>query len=193
MSFTKLDASGNELPDDAESWVMVRDNVTGLIWEVKQDKNNTENYANPHDADNKYTWYDPNPETNGGIAGEENEPNTLDFITELNNANFGGYSDWRMPSREELRSIVDYNIPYPGPCVNTVFFPNTTASNYWSATTYALDPDCAWNMNFYGGYGSYGNKSSNDYVRAVRGGQSGSLDNLVINGNGMVTDTRTGL
>ena len=28
-SFTKLDAQGNDLPNTANSWVMVRDNVTG--------------------------------------------------------------------------------------------------------------------------------------------------------------------
>ena len=33
-SYTKLDQAGNELPDSAVNWVMVRDNVTGLIWEV---------------------------------------------------------------------------------------------------------------------------------------------------------------
>ncbi|MBS3758528.1 MAG: DUF1566 domain-containing protein [Desulfobacterales bacterium] len=196
MSFTKLDSSGNVLPDSSSEWAMVRDNVTGLIWEVKQDKNEAQNYANPHDADNKYTWYDPNPETNGGIAGEENEPNTLDFITELNNANFGGYSDWRMPSREELRSIVDYSIPYPGPCVDASFFPNTIAPycSYWSATTRASNPDYAWSMYFSSGNDDNGSKSDSIMsVRAVRGGQPGSLDNLVINGNGTVTDTRAGL
>ena len=35
-SFTKLDAQGNDLLSTANSWVMVRDNVTGLIWEKKQ-------------------------------------------------------------------------------------------------------------------------------------------------------------
>lgn len=34
-SYTKLDAAGGALPDGAASWVMVRDNVTGLIWENK--------------------------------------------------------------------------------------------------------------------------------------------------------------
>ena len=36
-SYTKLDANRNDLPDSATSWVTVRDNVTGLIWEVKTD------------------------------------------------------------------------------------------------------------------------------------------------------------
>ena len=50
--YTKLDASGSALPDSATEWVMVRDNVTGLIWEVKTDDNSI------HDKDNLYTWYD---------------------------------------------------------------------------------------------------------------------------------------
>jgi len=32
-SYTKLDSSGNALPDSAGIWTTVRDNVTGLIWE----------------------------------------------------------------------------------------------------------------------------------------------------------------
>ena len=35
QSYTKLDEYGNDLPSSATEWVMVRDNVTGLIWEVK--------------------------------------------------------------------------------------------------------------------------------------------------------------
>jgi hypothetical protein len=35
QSYTKLDETGNDLPDEAPwPWVMVRDNVTGLIWEA---------------------------------------------------------------------------------------------------------------------------------------------------------------
>lgn len=33
FDFTKLDAAGNELDADAESWNCVRDNHTGLVWE----------------------------------------------------------------------------------------------------------------------------------------------------------------
>jgi len=48
QSYTKLDANGNDLPDEATEWVMVRDNVTGLIWESKTDDNSI------HDKDNTY-------------------------------------------------------------------------------------------------------------------------------------------
>lgn len=78
---------------------MVRDNVTGLVWEVKDNKDGTMDYDNPHDADNIYTWYDPNPNTNGGATGCGGEGNdTVDFINALNSARFGGYSDWRLPT-----------------------------------------------------------------------------------------------
>jgi hypothetical protein len=126
MSFTKLDSSGNELPLSASSWSMVRDNVTGLIWEVKQNKNGIKDYDNPHDADNTYTWYDSNPETNGGNAGTPGDgSDTEDFINELNSDNFGGYSDWCLPTRHELFSITDFSVPYPIPTINTTYFPNT--------------------------------------------------------------------
>ena len=81
----------------------------------------------------------------------------------------GGYHDWRMPSFDELRSIVDYG--RYNPAINTTFFPNTVASYYWSATTFANYPDGAWFVNFYYGNDDYYYKSNNYYVRAVRGGQ----------------------
>ena len=151
---------------------MVRDNVTGLIWEVKTDKDGTKDYDNPHDADNTYTWYDPNPATNGGNAGTPGEgTDTDDFIDALNNAGFGGYSDWRLPTIKELVYLVEHSIPYPGPTIKTAFFPNTVSSYYWSSTTYAGSTISAWSVNFYNGYDDRGNKVTSRYVRAVRGGQ----------------------
>ena len=152
--------------------IMVQDNVTGLIWEVKQNKDSTQDYENPHDADNIYTWYDSNPATNGGHAGTPGDgTDTEDFINELNTAQFGGYDDWRLPTVKELSTIVDSSIPYPGPTINTAYFPNTVSSYYWSSTTYAGSPDYAWGVYFYSGYVYRYGKSYRRYVRAVRSGQ----------------------
>ncbi len=68
MSYTKIDSRA-ALLDSAASWVMVKDNVTGLIWEMKTNKDGVINYNDPHDSDNMYTWYDSNPATNGGYVG----------------------------------------------------------------------------------------------------------------------------
>ena len=127
---------------------MVRDNVTGLIWEAKTSKNGGTNYSDPHDADNKYTWYDSNPATNGGNAGTVSDANTEDFINDLNDANFGGYSDWRLPTVKELATLIKYSIASPGPTIDTVYFPDTYPSEYWSSTTSALYNDWAWGVTF---------------------------------------------
>jgi hypothetical protein len=197
MSYTKLDENGDDLPVEEGAWTMVRDNVTGLIWELKQEKDSTPNYDNPHDADNKYLWYDSNPATNGGNAGTQGDGvttfDTEQFIAALNDANYGGHDDWRLPTIKELASIVNSSIPYPGPTINTTFFPNTNMFWHWSSTTHSIVTDCAWDVYFDEGndYSHY--KDNGGCVRAVRGGQAGSLDHLVINGDGTVTDTDTGL
>ena len=187
LSYTKLDANGNDLPDSATSWVMLRDNVTGLIWEVKTDDGSV------HDKDNTYTWYDSNPETNGGDAGTPGDgTDTEDFINSLNAQWFGGHNDWRLPRVEELNSIYDHGTNKPA--VNITFFPNTVSSRYWTSTTFAVWPPEAWASNFYSG-GSPGksDKSNGLYIRAVRGGEAVASHSFVDNGDGTVTDTSTGL
>jgi hypothetical protein len=110
----------------------VKDEVTGLIWEVKENKDGVEDYDNPSDADNEYTWYDPSDPDH---VGTESANDTQDFLSALKAKT--GHTDWRIPSREELRSIVDYAIPSPGPAIDTGYFPNTVSSYYWSSTSLA--------------------------------------------------------
>ena len=169
-SYTKMDANGNDLPDTAGEWAMVRDNVTGLIWEVKTDDGSIQ------DKDNEYTWNDA----------------MSVFIPGLNAERLGGHSDWRLPTLVELASIA--NLGRLGPAIDKSYFSNTVSSYYWSSTTYAGHEGYAWLVGFDYGYdGSDDNKSSSRYVRAVRGGQVRSFDHLVINDDDTATDTQTGL
>jgi len=187
QSYTKLDASGNDLPDEATEWVMVRDNLTGLIWEIKQDKDNVQNYSNPHDADNRYTWYDG---TNG-IPRDGTD--TLDLINALNDAHFGGFNDWRLPTIKEPFTIADSSMPCtPSGGINTNYFPNTMSSGYWSSTPYAGSSIGVW--TFYCGgtsYHSIVDAYYSAYVRAVRGESYGPFGNYIDNGDGTVTDIDT--
>jgi len=139
-SYTKLDEKGNELPDDATSWVMVRDNVTGLIWEIKTAKDGIKDYTNPHDADNTHTWYDTNPENNSGYTGTAGDgTDTEDFIKALNDEAFGGHTDWRMPDIYELDSITDLSFFLPA--IQEQLFPNINIMSafYWSSTSNAYN------------------------------------------------------
>jgi len=183
--YTKLDAQGSELPYSADAWVMVRDDVTGLIWEVKTDDGSV------HDKDNTYTWCDANPQTNGGDTGTcGNGTDTEDFIEALNASNYGGFSDWRLPLRRELRSIVAFD--HTRPSINTESFPDTRIAYYWSANTRQGAAGRAWAVGFTYGEIVPSSKSTGYHVRAVRGNQVREGD-LVDNGDETVSDTTTGL
>jgi len=86
------------------------------------------------------------------------------------NANFAGHSDWRLPNKKELESIVEscgYN-----PAINQTLFPATPASVFWSGSSYVPVPTYAWYVYFGDGDTHADDKAVGVYVRLVRGGQS---------------------
>ncbi len=85
---------------------------------------------------------------------------------------------WRLPTRMELITIVDYG--RFSPTINTVYFPSAQPyANYWSSTSYAAQPSSAWTVYFFNGNVSWNSKTSANYVRCVRGGPApgGFTDN----------------
>lgn len=144
-SYTKLGENGTELSDDANhvdnggNWIMTRDNVTGLIWEIKTNAN----------KNSTYTWQQAQT-----------------FFSSLNTAEFGGYTNWRMPSRMELALLADRSVANPG--ITTQWFPNTQPLKYWSSSVRAEDNNYAWRVHFFDGFVNYDLKTEPFYVRAVR-------------------------
>ncbi len=170
FSFSKLDASGNELSVSASAWSCVKDNVTGLIWEVKTDDGGLQ------DKDHSYTWYSTDNAINGGIPGTRNggqcggsDCDTQSYVQAINAMNLCGANDWRLPTREELRSIVDYGTV--SPAIDTAYFPNTRESSFWSASVFAKNSGFAWVVSFNDGKDFIGLKYTDYAVRLVRGGQ----------------------
>ncbi len=58
---------------------------------------------------------------------------------------WGGYSDWRLPSRAELLALQDYSRVAS---IDPVTFPNTPSDIYWSGDFSAGVPDYAWQVSF---------------------------------------------
>ena len=85
-------------------------------------------------------------------------------------ATFAGQTDWRLPNKNELESLVERRCY--DPAINARFFPNTPSNWFWSSSPYAGYSDDAWGVNFNNGYvGNPYNKGHALYVRLVRGGQ----------------------
>lgn len=168
FDFTPLDASGNAItltgtpPVPSSTPTCVKDNVTGLIWEVKTDD------AGLRDKDWKYKW---STLTGGTSCGSTLTPCSSDkYVTAVNAATLCGASDWRLPTRRELLSIVHHGIK--NPAIDGEYFPNTTNYHYWSSDLYQQTPTNTFSVYF--GDGSSNlmpHNSSNHCVRLVRGGQ----------------------
>lgn len=115
-----------------------------------------------------------------------------------NTVTFAGKGDWRLPNIRELLTIVDRSIH--APAIDSAVFPNTASSYFWSSSPVAILSDYAWFVDFnYGDTNGY-SKTSTNYVRLVRSGQSlGLLDlarpntDYVDHGDGTTTHTPTGL
>ncbi len=165
-SFTKLDASGNPLPDKTDSWTMIRDNVTGLIWENKT------NDSGINDKDKRFNWADA----------------TDVFVARLNTDQFGGYSDWRIPTKKELINLIDYG--RYSPALPNVFS-YVALDNYWSATNNVCRPYHAWHVGFRYGIDNSSKKSMYLHVLAVRG--VSPSPQLIDNNDGTISDRATGL
>ena len=162
FSFTKLDSNGTELLAGATSWSCVKDNVTGLVWEVKTDDGGI------HDKDNTYRW---GGKTRQGDGYGDYYPD-WDILVDGSNAEaMCGYDDWRVPTVFELQNLVNYG--RDNPAIDIGFFPNTSTSEaFWSASPWADSSAFgALCVYFYTGNPHVLQRDSISHVRLVRSGQ----------------------
>ena len=83
----------------------------------------------------------------------------------------GNRKGWRLPTIQELASLVDPTRTVPALPVGHPF-QHVLSANYWSATTSVADDDDAWNVSFQGGGVGHASKFIDFFlVWCVRGGQ----------------------
>lgn len=178
----------------------VYDEITGLTWVRVPDTDGNGELESPAD---KLTWTE-----------------TQAFPATLNEAQFGGYDDWRLPSIKELYSLIlfsgedvspespDGSVPFIDTDAFAFVYGNTSAnervidSQYASSTLYVGDSaegQLLFGVNFADGrikgYGLSmpGGGDKKFFVQCVRGNTDYGHNRFVDHGDGTVSDDATGL
>ena len=132
--------------------------------------------------------------TDGGEMTYDKAVNYADTLT------LGGYTDWRLPTGQELFSLHLFDAN--NPALNTTIFTKTLAEYWWSSEKQADNASYIWATNAGGGIGQHpktetlsagGTKYYN--VRAVRSPITTTFTvvHFTDNGDGTIKDNYTGL
>jgi len=155
----KVSQDGKVLADDATQWACAYDQTHKFYWEVKTDD------GSEQDAENKYRW--------GGVSSLGNLGTRYQdwdkLITVVNTKKLCGFSDWRVPTLMELRSLLDYSQKQPTLSNRSrQMLPHTQSSFYWSSSPIVGNKRNAWLLYFEYGFVSNYSRSYPFFVRLVR-------------------------
>jgi hypothetical protein len=157
----------------------VTDALAGLMWEKKGDLDGVPIICSsagvcpdPHDADNQYTYSAGDPQGPAGTVFTV-------MLAQLNaGGGFPGYADWRLPTLEELQSLVDYadaSVPvthasFDAGCIATCSptVCSCTEGIYWTGNLVVSISGNAWIVDFADGSVLTDTRDTDYAARAVR-------------------------
>lgn len=102
------------------------------------------------------------------IPGFKNELVWKDAVKACEELDFAGHKDWRLPTREELLTIVD--LTRYSPAIDQIFT-NAHSSWYWTRTPCAFSVGSAWYVGFSIGGVGLDVEGNYNYVWPVRSSQ----------------------
>jgi len=173
FDYTKFDSNGDEISNDALVFSCVRDNFTGLIWEVKQ-PTGVPAFSDLRGVENYYSM-DESLE-NSGTCSDDTGCTADQYVEAVNEAAFCGGANWRLPTYLELMSIMDYGDLDQDSLLPEEFFPyspnNATLGHkfYWVSDSSAEGgaDDFHWVIDMTTGDDAAIVESRGAYIRLVR-------------------------
>lgn len=84
----------------------------------------------------------------------------------VNSIRFAGFEDWKIPSVEEFRSIIEWQCK--SPAVDQLFFPGIDFYSYWTRDKSKKNKDLVWVIDFLTGEAMYAHTSQKNYIIALR-------------------------
>lgn len=165
--YIKHDTNGSSLDDNNEQWTCVQDTATGLMWEVKSESDAMRK------PDNLYSWFDPETRAikgkpDGGRCKGDADCDTHAYIEAMNKQNFCGHNDWRLPTREQMQTLVDFEGGDVNTKIDNQYFPRTMPSWYWTSSEHDKKNDYAWYVLFRNGHALSDLKERPKHIRLVR-------------------------
>jgi hypothetical protein len=129
LRWQKLDSLGQNLSSWKGPWSCVEDKKTGLIWEVKSDNESI------HDGYWTYSWFNGRfgAENMGDCYFESQRCDTQDLVRRINRQRLCGYSNWRLPTTEELMTLATKPTKTGAPHIRNDYFPHTKSGDYWTS------------------------------------------------------------
>ncbi|MEK6742262.1 MAG: DUF1566 domain-containing protein [Nitrospirota bacterium] len=157
----------------------ITDNLTGLMW-LKD-----ANVIQSHDAATPGSELDNDGTVGDGMVFWQT---ALDII-EVANASGGHYSDWRLPNRNEMRSLIHYDQTDSSTWLSGQGFQNVPSGFYWTSSSYSAS--LAFVVYMIDGRLDTFGKAGEYYVWPVRGDGGSAVGALPRTGQPVSHDTNT--